>query len=167
MTVSSWSRWRYVETIVRAVPPSSRFTEWVPGGIPRVLSVDHDNEFRSRYEWIWVRRFGSTTYVSPQHTHSWWHTWNLVHTHQKHEKPPSTSLFLVPHDVLSLYLEQYFRTLSTCRTDSWSKQESLYTTLPNQKTLGVVRWPPGGSGDFHVWLPNIGNHPTLRGVNVC
>jgi hypothetical protein len=25
-----------------------------------VLSVDNDNEFRSRCEWIWVRRFGST-----------------------------------------------------------------------------------------------------------
>jgi hypothetical protein len=28
-----------------------------------VLSVDNDNEFRSRCEWIWVRSFGSTTYV--------------------------------------------------------------------------------------------------------
>ncbi len=31
-----------------------------------VLSVDNDNEFESRCEWMCVRRFGSTTYVSPQ-----------------------------------------------------------------------------------------------------
>jgi hypothetical protein len=39
-----------------------------------VLSVDNDNEFRSRCEWIWVRLFGSTTYVSPQQpwkNHDW------------------------------------------------------------------------------------------------
>jgi len=30
------------------------------------------------------------------HTHSWWHIWTLVRTHQKHEKTPSRSLFLVP-----------------------------------------------------------------------
>jgi hypothetical protein len=30
-------------------------------------------------------------------THYWWHTWPLVRTHQKHENPPSISLFLVLH----------------------------------------------------------------------
>ena len=33
------------------------------------------------------------------HTHSWWNIWTLVFTHQKHEKTPSKSMFLVPKPV--------------------------------------------------------------------
>ena len=33
------------------------------------------------------------------HTYCWCHIWTLVCTHQKHDKPPSKSLFVVPHPV--------------------------------------------------------------------
>jgi len=45
-------------------------------------------------------------------THSWWYIWTLVRSrlasHQKHENPPSISLFLVPHTVRKVVLDTKF-----------------------------------------------------------
>jgi hypothetical protein len=68
-----------------------------------VLSVDNDNDFRSRCEWIWVRRFGSTTWVC--------------------------------------FTATTVEKLIKNREKSWFLQK---------KNLGMVRWPPGGSGDFYL-----------------
>jgi hypothetical protein len=73
------------------------------------------------------------------HTFSWWRIWTLVCTYQKHEKPPSTSLFLVPHVVVTVHFDILFITRRTC---SYSQHESFCTSLRKHVTPAHSDWTP-------------------------
>jgi hypothetical protein len=78
-------------------------------------------------------------------THTWWRIWTLVRTYQKHEKPPSTSLFLVPRAVVTVHFDTLCSTRRTC---SCSQHESFCTSLRKYVVPAHSDWTPDCPAPF-------------------